>query len=62
MLQALRMTRLNFDPYDGYDNAESVFTASGGQPRAGETYGVAGQEVPRSMEGWYPSTGARLNS
>eukprot|EP00961_Rhodomonas_salina_P212659 2872289-Rhodomonas_salina.2 len=46
----------------GFDGADSFSLQTDAYPRAGETYGVAGVSPPRYIGGWFPDTGARLNS
>lgn len=56
--QLLWWSILNQTPWGGaggqYDNAESYTIGGGGEPRAGDTYGVAGTPVPRYVGGWFP--------
>ena len=66
-LQLLFATKLNQTPGaggegGGYDNGESYTIGGGGEPRAGDHYGVGGNHVPAISSGWFPETGSRLNS
>ncbi len=41
LLQMLRLTKLNLGPGGDYDNSDTFISGDGGEPMAGDHYGVA---------------------